>query len=435
MASFLEKLKSDIKRSFLLKVATNFFLSLKNLLLHSLICCLILSFLDSLIKLFSWVDIKWVKLTSSFSILERNSKFLRLLFSPLFLPFLIFLFFSLSSVKLTKEALTVIFSGIVAFLLGTKIGGRIFQKMKVREVGKFLLSSFILLYLFSLSSLLYLLWAVGGIPLFQPGLRGYLYKYVRFTYLAWTIIPSSLFILCFYGNKYSVNSNSKIRVSLGFFFLVNLILVSFLGFRTGVLAEAIGGIFVLYLTGTLRFIDILLPALMGGTVYVAVSSVRWGVANPLLLLTLIFSRSTITTYNLELILKRVGFNGYTRGAVQYSAITSVIKFLPGPRIGPRSIITNLIGAEAGVTSTCTIYGQFLADFGLSGILLEFLLMGLVISIIHSKVNEGKVIPIFSYSVFMSYFVPGIETGILDFNVYIYLFISITLFLCSLKRRV
>ncbi len=434
MAEITEKLRNEVKQSYVYRIIAESLDSLHKIVKTSFIYGKSREIHKTVAETFMSLDYIWIKKTSNLNSKISEGRLAHLLFSPYILVFIILFFFASSGVNLKSEALAVVFTGLLSLLVGILVGDKVLVNLtpKQENKGKIRATAYIIFSL-SLLTLIYILWSLNGIPLLQPGLRLYLYRYVPLTYISWTVVPSAVFIIGLESVDPYTSCWREKRVDLSFIFLLTIISTVLLGFRTSIIAAFISGMFCLYLTRTYRFIDVMFISLAVFVLYFTLTGIRWGLTDVSLISKLVFARSSITTQTFELLVKRVKFNGYTRGAIQLAAISSVLKVIPGPRIGPRTIITNLIGGKKGVTTTCTIFGQMLGDFGLQGVFIESLIIGLILGLLFNKtryIRRNRLI-ISSYSILMGYLAPGVETGILDFNVYVYFLASIAISLWSL----
>ncbi len=378
------------------------------------------------------LDYMWRRFTKQIEEAERQSTLAKWVFSPIVYPLLTLAFIALSRVSLSWRGIVIICCGLIAFVMGCFMGLKLFPRRNPYEgLNRAVYHVSILVFTASAITAAYLLLRIGGIPALQPLVRKELYKHVSETYFAWSIIPAAIYVIGYIGQNSELKTSHK-RVKATLVMLASLFIASLFGFRTGIVASFVGGIFCLYLTGVYRLIDISMWTLLATAVYSAVTAWRFEAFTPEVFLGLIFSRASITLHTYELIVRRVGFMGCTRGAVQYAAITSVIKFLPGPRFGPRTIVTNIIGGQTGTTTTCSLFGQMLIDFGIEGVVVEHLLLGALLGLMYKKIMRNRsYLAVATYSTYMGYLVPGIETGVLDFNVYVYLTLTALLFTASM----
>ena len=89
----------------------------------------------------------------------------------------------------------------------------------------------------------------------------------------------------------------------------------------------------------------------------------------------ITSRIDLTMSVLDIIVKN--FTGTYEGII-HNSIFSSYGFISGSKSGPRTLIANSIGIT-GVTITPTIFGAFLMDFGLLGLIPYFGILGILMS--------------------------------------------------------
>jgi len=269
---------------------------------------------------------------------------------------------------------------------------------------------------------------VMAVPILNEAVRRRLSP--KYNYMAWTSVPGTFYVLSTFkkGEKTGLPTKLLLLVVIGF------IPTFLLGYRTEMLAYFIGILTVLYYRKYMSKLALLLWIAFGVIIYVVTSVVRLMfaglTANPLWAAAY---RPTITAGFLEGIVMRYGWSQVTGGLVHLSGISSLLRFIPGPKYGPRTIIGIYAGGRRTISTTATIFAQFLLDFGFKGVILGFLIMGFLLSIAFnmSKKKEALLGP---YATLLSYTLVGIETGILDLNVYIYLILSSAIVILSLRAK-
>lgn len=259
---------------------------------------------------------------------------------------------------------------------------------------------------------------IGTVPLFVPSMRSRMVPV--FTYLSFLIVPACII-------KISDSLlNKKGREALGWL-LAGTFLISLLGYRTEIFALLLGAFFSAYYIkgGAIR----LKTAVKYGSVFalvflllnVAVFSFREAP------LTSFMERFSFTTYVFSSIVDHMGIStfGYSGGLI-HTSILSSLRIVPGPRIGPRTFISQLIGVPVGST-TPTIIGIPFVDFGMAGILLTGLLLGFLFGSGYKTLRRGSVDLLPIHALCMAFLILTIETGIADAIVLVYL-IAYLLFL-------
>ncbi len=263
---------------------------------------------------------------------------------------------------------------------------------------------------------------VGGIPLLDEQVRRKLSA--ELNYLSWTTVPGAAFIL----------SSSKVRRCEAIIFsIIGFIPSLLLAFRTEMIAYILAVLLVLYnrkLIGlgfiTTAFIMLIISFIGVG----AFRSIATGlVQNPIIS---VLYRPTITVAALDTIVRLYAFRPVTNGYIHLAAISS-LKLISGPRYGPRNLIGRYTLGRTDVSTTATLIGGPLLDWGILGVLASSLIYSYMLTLSHrfSRKSEALLGP---YAVIYSYLVVGIETGILDLNVYIYLLISILIVIFSLRPK-
>jgi uncharacterized membrane protein len=348
-------------------------------------------------------------------------RLLDLIFSPLILPIGLLFFFMASLVRISEGTILLLFLAIISMLLGI-ILARAEEDLEVIDARLFILFTGILMFLIGYISFIVQIANVGGIPLLDEQVRRRLS--VILNYLSWTTVPGAAFIL----------SSSKIRGCEAILFsIIGFIPPLFLAFRTEMIAYILAVLIVLYnrrLIGigfiTSAFIILSISFIGVG----AFRSITTGlVQNPILS---VLYRPTITVAVLDTIVRLYGLRPVTNGYIHLAAISS-LGLVSGPRYGPRNLISGYTMGRTDISTTATLIGGPLLDWGLLGVVTTSLAYSYILAISHrfSRKSEALLGP---YGVIYSYLFVGIETGILDLNVYIYILISILILIFSLRPR-
>ena len=107
------------------------------------------------------------------------------------------------------------------------------------------------------------------------------------------------------------------------------------------------------------------------------------------------------------------------GGVIHESILSSLRIIPGPRTGPRTFISQLIGVGGGST-TPTMIGLPFADFGIAGVVIVGILLGLLFGSGYKTLRRGDIDILPLHALCMAFLILTIETGIADTIVLLYL---------------
>ncbi|WP_048059222.1 oligosaccharide repeat unit polymerase family protein [Methanococcus vannielii] len=310
------------------------------------------------------------------------------------------LFVLFSSVS-GSTSLIVLFSSFffyISFISGKKLLKNLEFKPYKIDFKKHYLFGIFLIFIGVLFTILDLLW-VRGVPLFDPVSR----KFLNVLYTALSHMLPLGFAIAISSSKLSLKR--IVLYSVAFSALIML-----LGYRTQVILLLLSTVFSLYYSKRIKNNALVYSFLVLFIVTFGLSFLRHSVlgigGNP------ITSRISLTMSVLDVIVNN--FTGTYEGII-HTSIFSSYGIIPGSRFGPRTLIANSIGIT-GVTITPTIFGAVLMDFGILGIIPYFGIFGLLLGI-SQKIGEclkGAYLGV--YSIMAAYFLIGIETGILDFDV-------------------
>lgn len=188
-----------------------------------------------------------------------------------------------------------------------------------------------------------------------------------------------------------------------------------LGYRTPLVALMISVVFAggytrLFgprLTASL-FLALLLVVVGYG--WVVATATGWRVGP----LELLLSRANFTTQVFDHISNISGFWGCLHGGLLQSVV-------PGPGLGPRTIVSEVFGGRVGVTLTSTLWGPMLLDFGIPGVVLGSLLLGVPVGMAMEalRAEKRKGLPAAMLGVLCAYLLVGVETGVTDIIVISY----------------
>ena len=362
---------------------------------------------------------------SSGMIPRRESSLVRtaadLLVSPWALILGLAAFFCLAEVSYSAPTRVAVLVGLAGGLLGLALGGvesrdlRILRKNFIYGLGWALLLTGVAGFILQIEH-------AGGIPLLNEEVRRRLSPI--YNYLAWSVVPGAALILG--------SSNPDTDEEYGLLFMAclsSLAIVTLLGYRTEMVALLLAVVVSSYLRGLMRPLTSLLLITGISSLYLAATFARLaGSGLPVSPWSVALERVTLTASYFDLLVQRFGYGGVTHGSVHAAVFSSLVRWLPGPRVGPRTIIAGLVGARPGVSVTASILAQFYLDFGIAGVFLGMAALSFLLRLLYSEESPGP------YAVLYSYSLVGIETGLLDLNVYFYVAIAIAAAVLSLGVR-
>lgn len=350
---------------------------------------------------------------------KEIKRLFELLFSPFALPIGFLIFFMLSLVRISETTILLLLLTLFAMILGIALA-RAEEDLEVRDARGAVLSLGVAMFLIGYASFLLQLVNTGGIPLLDEQVRRRLSASLN--YLSWTTVPGTAFILA------SSNLRRCDAIALS---LLGFIPSLFLAFRTEMIAYLLAVTLVLYKR---RVVDLefMIPALLLAFISFfgigAFRSVATGlVQNPLLS---VLYRPTITVAALDTMVRIYGMRPVTNGYIHLAAISS-LGLISGPRYGPRNLIGRYTMGRTDVSTTATLVGGPLLDWGLIGALGISLACSYMLAL-SQRFSEKSEALLGPYAVMYSYIIVGIETGILDLNVYIYLILSALITVFSLR---
>lgn len=347
--------------------------------------------------------------------------FLEIVFSPIALPIGFLLFFTLSLVRISEGTLLLLALTLISMIAGILIA-RMEDDLYVADSRGMVLFIGAVMFLIGYASFFVQIVNAGGIPLLDEQVRRKLSAVLN--YLSWSTVPGAVFIL----------SSCRIKKCDAILFsLIGFIPSLFLAFRTEMIAYLLAVTLVLYrrrIIGLEFIVAAFVAAIISFIGIGAFRSIATGlVQNPLLS---VLYRPTITVAALDTMVRIYGMRPVTNGYVHLSALSS-LGLISGSRYGPRNLIGRYTMGRSDVSTTATLVGGPLLDWGLLGALASGLIYSymLALSWKFSGKRESLLGP---YATIFSYLIVGIETGILDLNVYIYLLISILVVILSLRPR-
>lgn len=241
---------------------------------------------------------------------------------------------------------------------------------------------------------------------------------------------------CLLGER----NKEEARIKVLLLALLTTFLVSLLGFRTQTLVSLLAFALLMYRYSLIGNVEVL------GTLGLALAAVSG----------LGFYRAAQTGYSvgfLEVVGKRIGLTvsifdyiatelynsglevmltGVYQGKIALATFSSFLGFIPGPHLGPRTIVAREFGVE-GVTLTSTLLGPVALDWGLVGVCVFTLLLGMVIGMaFHNSRASASPFSTAFFCILFAYLLTGIETGLVDFNVFLLFALSALISLASVK---
>lgn len=346
------------------------------------------------------------------------------IFNPLILVILVlvYLLFSFIGfefhlkelVGIHNYTLFVVFLGLMAYIIGFFISRYLLSrydfeinesKLKNVTTEKVLLAVVILGILFQIINMIYL----GGIPLFSGYLKA---KAVTRIWLASYLLflPSINLLLAKYDDK-----------KYYLLFIVGLMLFVLTGYRTTAMAIVLSVFITVYYTKDLpwKYIIISLASiflLLMVVGYVAVKSIEWQTwtLNPLELL---FYRAG---YTLQVLDHAVFMQHSTNGQLLYNTLMGFFK-----STDPRVIVGSTTLGYAHST-TSTIFGPALLDFGLWAMLIQMFVLGFILKLFYDVQREYKSIFIGLYAMLLAHTIIWIETGPTDLVIFLFFIVSLIL---------
>lgn len=346
------------------------------------------------------------------------------IFNPLILVILVlvYLLFSFIGfefhlkelVGIHNYTLFVVFLGLMAYIIGFFISRYLLSrydfeinesKLKSVTTEKVLLAVVILGILFQIINMIYL----GGIPLFSGYLKA---KAVTRIWLASYLLflPSINLLLAKYDDK-----------KYYLLFIIGLMLFVLTGYRTTAMAIVLSVFITVYYTKNLpwKYIIISLASiflLLMVVGYVAVKSIEWQTwtLNPLELL---FYRAG---YTLQVLDHAVFMQHSTNGQLLYNTLMGFFK-----STDPRVIVGSTTLGYAHST-TSTIFGPALLDFGLWAMLIQMFVLGFILKLFYDVQREYKSIFIGLYAMLLAHTIIWIETGPTDLVIFLFFIVSLIL---------
>ncbi|MBN2330194.1 MAG: hypothetical protein JXC85_00085 [Candidatus Aenigmarchaeota archaeon] len=321
-------------------------------------------------------------------------------------PLLTLLFILLGMQGMTFYSFALFSVFLIAFLLGFRLG-RPAGKERYPIVWRLGFPLFLVGAAAEFINILY----INSIPLLEPAMRSRMMP--SLAYISFLIVPGCIILLT------DSLLHRRNREALGWL-LAGTFLISLLGYRTEIYALLLGAsMSAYYLKGggiskgtAVKYIAAFAAVALAiniGVVMFREMPVE-SFADRFALTTNVFS-SIADNYGLTVF-------GETGGVIHMSILSS-LRVIPGPRTGPRTFISQLIGMGAGST-TPTIIGLPFVDFGIAGVLIAGILLGLLFGSGYKTLRRGDIDILPLHALCMAFLILTIETGIADTIVLIYL---------------
>ena len=315
-----------------------------------------------------------------------------------------------------------IFLGIAFYILGIVLSNYFLKNKEIsintKKIDKIfserlVLSLVIIGILLQIANLIYL----GGIPLFSGYLKAH--AATRIWLLSYLIfLPSINILIAKYDNK-----------KYYLLFLLGLLLFVSSGYRTTAMAIVISVLITLYYTKDLPWKYLILSIiaifiLLVVVGYIAVKSIEWQTwsSTPIELL---FYRAG---YTLQVLDRAAFLQGSTHGQLLYNTLMGFFK-----SSDPRVIVGSTTLGYAHST-TSTIFGPALLDFGVYAMALQMTILGFIMNLIYKVQTNIKNIFIALYAILMAHLIIWIETGPTDLVVVLFYLISIIILIYAVTIK-
>ena len=257
--------------------------------------------------------------------------------------------------------------------------------------------------------------SLGGIPLFSATLKAkaaskiWLLSYIIF-------LPSINILLA----KYNRNSHYILLI-------LGLLLFALTGYRTTPIAIMLSALITLYYTRDVDLKYIIISILAIAIVllaigFIAIQAISWQhwSLNPIELV------SYRAAFTLNILSHAISNQFATMGNLFYSTLTGFFT-----HTDPRVLVgIATIGREHSITST--IFGPALLDFGIVGMALQMLFIGLILKALHALQKNKKSIFAAFYGILLAQTIIWIETGPTDIVVWLFYLIGIFIIVHGLR---
>jgi oligosaccharide repeat unit polymerase len=354
------------------------------------------------------------------------------LFNPLLIFPLVYLaFVCISTYRPSNLAMFSIFLGIVFFGAGVKLS----ERVKIEKITLESEAERIALLLISIGvlALVYDLFQAGAIPLLKPTAKRYLN--VTLTTLAMILVPGGILAISTIGKRLEngVISQKDARIYSLFILLGTTFLISLLGYRTQIIVSLLGCTIAMYysrLIGTIELLFSFFAAIFSISIAGYYRALAEG--SSIGLFDVVGQRMGLTLSIYDSLVNRFYLFGANHGTVFLATFSSFFHTIPGPRLGPRTIVARMYGVQ-DISMTSTLFGTVVLDFGIPGIMVFALALGFVIGLAYYAMkNTREAIPTGIFSLLIAYTLVGVETGLVDLVVFVFFFTSF-LILVNPKR--
>jgi oligosaccharide repeat unit polymerase len=358
------------------------------------------------------------------------------LFTPLIIVIVILFYLLLATIGIQyhmrnlKPVATItylyIFYGIFVFLAGY-LAAKLLEKFFIKkrnaskgiktffdyiENSRYFREEFVLIFVISpLIIQLINLFFLGGIPLFSGVLKAKAFNLLTIISYIFFLISINILIAKFYKKRYFL---------LVFF---GVILFAATGYRATTIAIIVSVLITAFYTNEHKFkyfliitpVIIVLGLIVG---YIAALSIEWQHwhVNPL---SLVFIRAgfTLTVLNKIILIQNTGHGLITQ------SILSGFLHLNDPRL-----VLGQFVFKHPVSYTSTIFGPAILDFGLLGLTIQMVFLGLMLELLHylQKIKKGMYTAF--YSMGLAHTIIWVETSPTDLAVWIYFLIAVVLVL-------
>ncbi len=352
-------------------------------------------------------------------------------------PVAYLLFISLGNMSILSFSLVILF--LFCFILAFSIASKIRVERVVFEESALRLG--VIVVLVSLIALCLDLYRAYNVPLLEPQAR--IKLSVAYTYIATFLVPGAVLLVALLGKHYIRGrlGTREVRVYAFAIALTITLLISLLGYRTQSVVSLLAFTFVMHRYRIIGMAEILV-ALAG--VLFSVAAIGYyrtlAIGGEVNFMEVISRRVelTITLYDYTVnAIRSAGITtllfGYYRGDIALATFSSFLDFVPGFSLGPRTIVARNFGVT-GVSLTSTLLGTVTLDLGVVGVVILAIALGGIIGAAHALAKRtGSAIATALYSVCFAYLLVGIETGLVDFNVFVLFSFTAFLVLASIAK--
>jgi oligosaccharide repeat unit polymerase len=324
---------------------------------------------------------------------------------------------------------------IVAGLLSFMVGVRVVRKLKFREIflEEYTRSFSIVLLIIGSAALLLDINRAGAMPLFEPFAKKGLS--VTYTMLATLIVPGGILAISAVGARFKDGRIKKqeARVYAIGILIATTFLVSPLGYRTQIIVSLLGCSLAMFFSGIIGWAEIVGAFLAAFTSISAVGYIRaLGEGTSIGILEVIGRRIGLTLSIYDTLVNLYWPFGVNRGSVALATFSSYFSFIPGPSLGPRTIVARMFGVY-DISMTSTLFGTVMLDFGIIGIMVSALVLGAIIGSAYRAVQQTQSpMAVSILSLLLAYLLVGIETGLVDFNVFMFFLAGAIILVKSVK---